>query len=85
MGLVNTIKYRIIYRMKVTALIPDDLISEIKILSKGKNITESLIIVMQEWIASKHLKSLNQELRKSPLKFESGYSAARVRRVNRKK
>ena len=71
--------------MKVTALIPDDLILEIKTLSQGKNITESLIIVMQEWIASKRLKGLNQELRKSPLKFESGYSAAQIRKVNRKK
>lgn len=71
--------------MKVTALIPDELISEIKTLSKGKNITESLIIVMQEWLTAKRLQRLNQEIRKSPLKFEPGFSATKIRTTNRKK
>ena len=71
--------------MKVTALIPDELISEIKTLSKGKNITESLIIVMQEWISTKRLQMLNQEIKRSPLKFSSAFSAERIRTMNRAK
>ncbi len=39
--------------MKVTALIPDDIIKEVKDLSGGKNITESLIIALNECISLK--------------------------------
>lgn len=35
--------------MKVTALIPDELIEKVKAKSGGKNITESLIIALNEW------------------------------------
>jgi len=71
--------------MKVTALIPDDLISEVRALSKGKNITESLIIVMQEWVSSKRLQALNEQVRKSPLKFDQKYDAESIRSVNRRR
>jgi len=37
--------------MKVTALIPDELVAEVKQLTQGKNITESLIIALDEWVA----------------------------------
>ena len=70
--------------MKVTALIPESLIDEVKTLSKGKNITESLIIVMQEWVSSKKLQSLNKAIEKSPLKFNKKYSAQKIRSLNRK-
>ena len=72
-----------IYRMKVTALIPDPLIAEVKRLSKGKNITDSLIIVLQEWIAQHKLKRISLRIKKSPIKFISGYSAENIRSLNR--
>jgi hypothetical protein len=56
--------------MKVTALIPDELIVEVRQLSKGKNITESLIIALKEWSAMKKIKVLNEELGKKPLQFD---------------
>ncbi|GJQ60920.1 MAG: hypothetical protein SCALA701_37210 [Candidatus Scalindua sp.] len=45
-----TIIYRTIFSVKVTALIPDNLIMEVKEYTKGKNITESLIKALSEWI-----------------------------------
>lgn len=69
--------------MKVTALIPDDLLQEVKTLSQGKNITEALIIVMREWVSAKRLRGLNEQLQKKPLKFAKLYTAAKVREVNR--
>ncbi len=45
--------------MKVTALIPDNLIQEVKEYTKGKNITESLIKAFSEWIKLQIIEELN--------------------------
>ncbi len=47
--------------MKVTTLIPDDLIVEVKHYAGGKNLTESLISALKEWVSQRKIK----ELRKS--------------------
>ena len=70
--------------MKVTAIIPDEMVTEVKTLAKGKNITDSLITALGEWINLKHLKSLNEKIEKKPLKFKDDYSARSVRELNRK-
>ena len=69
---------------KITALIPEDLIDDVQTLSHGKNITESLIIVMREWVSAKRLRELNQEILKAPLKFQDGYGGSEVRALNRR-
>ena len=70
--------------MKVTAIIPDEMVTEVKTLAYGKNITESLITALGEWIDLKHLKGLNTEIGKKPLKFKKGFSASSVRELNRR-
>ena len=67
--------------MKVTAILPDDLISEVKELSHGRNITESLKIALNEWVDIQNLKKLNNEVISNPLKFN--YSADELRTLNR--
>ncbi len=78
-----TICYRILYSMKVTALIPDDLIKEVKQLASGKNLTESLIIALREWSNIQKLRGLREKVKKSPLKFSPGFSAKSARDLNR--
>ena len=46
--------------MKVTALIPDELVQEVRELTQGKNITESLTIALNQWVDNQKLKK--QEL-----------------------
>lgn len=46
--------------MKVTALIPDELVQEVRELTQGKNITESLTIALNQWVHNQKLKK--QEL-----------------------
>ncbi|MCF6289109.1 MAG: hypothetical protein L3J53_07750 [Proteobacteria bacterium] len=46
--------------MKVTALIPDELVEEVKLFTQGKNITESLTIALNEWVENQ--KTKKQEL-----------------------
>ncbi len=74
-----------IYRMKVTAIIPDQLIEEVKRVSGAKNITESLIIALQEWTAMKRLKQLNNEIDQHPLSFQKNFNAEAFREQNRKR
>lgn len=70
--------------MKVTALIPDSLVEDVKKLSRGKNITDSLIIALREWIAIQKVKSVSQKIKRSPLKFSPGFTAENVRALNRR-
>ncbi|MGY8787737.1 MAG: hypothetical protein ACKVH5_05505 [Fidelibacterota bacterium] len=78
------IRLRIVYLdMKVTALIPDKLVSEVKDLTQGKNITESLIKALSEWVANQKVKELNLQIADKPLEFKSGFNSESVRKTNR--
>ncbi len=84
MTLTYKIFHRILYRMKVTAIIKDNLISEVRKLAKGKNLTESLTIALKEWVALKHIKELNSIVNEHPFEFRSDLSASGIRDLNRK-
>jgi hypothetical protein len=69
--------------MKVTALIPDDLINEVKDFAHGKNITESLIVALREWSSIQKIKLLKEKIRKQPLSFKKDFPAGKVCEINR--
>ena len=69
--------------MKVTAIIEDDLVNEVINLSHGKNITESLTIALKEWTDLQHISSLNKKVRLKPLQFQDGFTAEKIRKLNR--
>ena len=71
------------YPMKVTALIPDDLVNELRQYAQGKALTESVTVALEEWIALKKIKELNERVKDKPLEFARGFTAAKVRSVNR--
>jgi len=71
--------------MKVTALIPDDLVRDVKQYAGGKNLTDSIITALEEWLSLKKIHALNDEIMKKPLEFSKGFSADGIREVNRKK
>ena len=70
--------------MKVTTILPDKLIDEVRKLSKGKNITDSLQIALKEWIELKHIALLNKRIANKPLVFSTGFSADKIRDINRR-
>lgn len=76
--------YRILNRMKVTAILPDELVRDVQTMSGGKNITESLHLALTEWLKITRIKKLNEKVARAPLTFTDGYSAAEVRKLNRK-
>ena len=67
--------------MKVTAIIPDELIKEAQLLSNAKNITDTVIIALNSYVAIEKLKAMGREINKNPLKFR--YSAEEIRELNR--
>ena len=67
--------------MKVTALIPDELIKEVQRLSNAKNITEGLLVALNSYVALKKLKAMGEAINKKPLKFR--YTAQDIRDLNR--
>ena len=70
--------------MKVTTILPDNLIKEVKEFTKGKNLTESLIIALKEWSNIRHIKELNEKIEKSPLEFSTDFHSDDVREINRR-
>lgn len=73
------------WRMKVTALMDEQLVDSVRMLSGGKNTTESLVIALTDWLRIQKIKQLNGELEKKPLEFAENFSATKVRRLNRRK
>lgn len=83
--LTHRILYRILHRMKVTANLPDKLIFDVKELTQGKNITDSIELALSEWTKLAKLKKLNLLVQKKPFSFSKGFSAATVRKLNQNK
>lgn len=69
--------------MKVTTILSDNLVSEVKKYARGKNLTESLTIALKEWLAIKRIKELNNLVKESPLEFKTGFAAEKIREINR--
>ena len=70
--------------MKVTAIIPDNIVKEVQKYAGGKTLTDSLIIALKEWLSLKNIKKLNQEIQASSLSFTENVSADNIRSINRK-
>ena len=68
--------------MKVTAIIPDDIITDVRKYTDGKNITDSLIKALNDWLYTKRIEYLNEKLSRSPVKFKDGFSAEGIRKLN---
>jgi hypothetical protein len=69
--------------MKVTALIPEDLINEVRKFTGGKNITESLIIALKAYLSQRKVDYLINKVQEHPLQFNEDFSAYGIRKINR--
>ncbi len=67
--------------MKVTALIPDDLVREAQMVSNAKNITEAMVIALKTYVSMQKLKAMGEAVNTSPLKFK--HNANEIRNLNR--
>ena len=65
--------------MKVTAIIPDELVNEAKVLSHARNITETMIIALNSYVALEKLKAMGNAINNKPLQFR--YTAEEIREL----
>ena len=72
--------YRISYRMKVTAIIADDLVNNVKAYTRSSTITEAITIALKDWIDLYNIRELNRQIRQKPVSIENGQN---IRKTNR--
>ena len=71
--------------MKVTAIISDKLIERVRRISGGKNITESLIIALEEYLKQKEISYLMDQVSNESLMLNEDITAYKIRKINRKR
>jgi predicted DNA-binding protein (UPF0278 family) len=69
--------------MEITTSIPDKLVSELRHYAQGKNLTESLINAIEEWLSMRKIRELNYKIENKPFEFSRYFSAEAVRSMNR--
>ena len=67
--------------MKVTAIISDDLIQNVRTYTGSRTITGAITIALKDWLDIYHIKELNNEIAKSPISIKN---RRKIRRINRK-
>ena len=78
--MTHTITYRILYRMKVTAIIADRLINDVKAYSRSSTITEAITVALKDWLELYNIKELNKKIIQNPIIINNGNQ---IREINR--
>ena len=66
--------------MKVTAMIPDELINAVKERTQSPTITEAISIALKDWVDLHDIKELNKKVARNPLRLDDGQL---IRETNR--
>lgn len=70
--------------MKVTAILPDELVADVRHLARGKTLTDSLRTALEDWTRNKRAVTLAQAVRKKPLSFTKTAREGGLRELNRR-
>jgi len=66
--------------MKVTAIIADDLIGNVKRYTRSSTVTEAITIALKDWVDIYNIKELNKQIKLDPLFIENEHN---IRELNR--
>ena len=69
-----------IYRMKVTAIIADDLVNDVKAYTRSSTVTEAITIALKDWLDIYNIKELNKQIAQNPICINNGQQ---IREINR--
>ena len=69
-----------LYRMKVTAIIADDLVNNVKAYTRSSTVTEAITIALKDWLDIYKIKELNKQISQSPICINNG---RQIREKNR--
>ena len=78
--MTNTKVYRIVYRMKVTAIIDDDLVNNVRLYTRSSTVTEAITIALKDWLDNYNIKELNKKISQNPIYIDNGQQ---IRETNR--
>jgi len=68
------------YRMKVTAIIADDLVNNVKAYTRSSTVTEAITIALKDWLDIHKIKELNKQISQNPIYINNGQQ---IREINR--
>jgi hypothetical protein len=66
--------------MKVTAIIADELVNDVKAYTRSSTVTEAITIVLKDWLDIYNIKELNKKISQSPIYIDNGQQ---IREINR--
>jgi hypothetical protein len=69
-----------VYRMKVTAIIADDLVRNVKAYTRSSTVTEAITIALKDWLDIYNIKELNKQISQKPIYIDNGQQ---IRETNR--
>jgi len=67
-------------RMKVTAIISDELINNVKAYTRSSTVTEAITIALKDWVDTNNIKELNKKIIENPIEIKNGQG---IREINR--
>jgi hypothetical protein len=68
--------------MKVTAIIADDLIYNVKAYTQSSTVTQAITIVLKDWLDIYNVKALNKEIALNPIIINNGQKIREINRQN---
>jgi hypothetical protein len=66
--------------MKVTAIIADELVNDIKAYTRSSTVTEAITIALKDWLDIYNIKELNKKIAQNPININNGQQ---IREINR--
>jgi hypothetical protein len=66
--------------MKVTAIIADDLVNNVKAYTRSSTVTEAITIALKDWLDIHAVKELNKQISQNPIYIDNGQQ---IREINR--
>ena len=58
--------------MKVTAIIDDDLVNNVKVFTQSSTVTEAITIALKDWLDIYNIKELNKNISNNPIFIDNG-------------
>jgi hypothetical protein len=66
--------------MKVTAIIADDLINNVKAYTRSSTVTEAITIALKDWVDIYNIKELNKKIIQNPIDIDNGHQILEINR-----
>ena len=67
--------------MKVTAIIADELVNNVKAYTRSATVTEAITIALKDWVDINTIKELNKQIKQNPIHIKNGQNIRKTNRI----